>query len=209
LFEIELKAWVDDPASVREKAGALAKFTADFEKQDVYWFLASPLETQSAAPVSGVRIRKESFTANGKAPETLSLVTYKTKEVRAGVEVNDEKEFVVAAPPGAAIDASLNAFEGLLGRLGLKPGISKKKQGSVWTYGDAGRDISIELSNVDRLGVFVELEILAGNNEPETVSRARARLMALLQLIGIGEDKIETRYYTEMLAAFNADNQGH
>jgi predicted adenylyl cyclase CyaB len=208
LFEIELKAWVDDSNAVKERISTLAEFTADFEKEDIYWIPVSRPESLSAAPLSSVRIRKETLKSRGKEPEHLVLVTYKVKEIRSCIEINDEKEFAVTAPSDtdAARKASLNAFEGLLHRLGLKAGVSKKKQGTAWKYGDGNSHgcgsapISVELSRVDRLGVFVELEILTGSDDSETVNTARARLMALLKLIGIGDDKIETRYYNDMLA---------
>jgi adenylate cyclase class 2 len=216
LFEIELKAWVDDSKIVKERISALAEFTADFEKDDLYWFPVSRPKPLSAAPLSSVRIRKETLKPQDKEPEHLVLVTYKIKELRDGIEINDEKEFAVTAPSDteAARKAAQSAFEGLLHRLGLEPGVSKKKQGTAWKYAagigagtgdgnsrDCGSEpISVELSRVDRLGIFVELEILTGSNDPETVNTAHARLMALLKLIGICEDKIETRYYNEMLA---------
>jgi adenylate cyclase class 2 len=208
LFEIELKAWVDDFNTVKGRIGALAEFTADFEKEDVYWLPVSRTDSLSAVPSSGVRIRKETLRTQEKEAEHLVLVTYKVKELRNGIEINDEKEFAVTAPPDtdAAGKTSLSAFEGLLYRLGLEAGVSKKKQGTVWKYDDGNsrgcgsEPISVELSRVDGLGIFVELEILTGGNNTETVSIARSRLMALLKLIGIGEDKIETRYYNDMLA---------
>ncbi|MDR1148932.1 MAG: CYTH domain-containing protein [Spirochaetaceae bacterium] len=210
MFEIELKAWVDDSDAVKKRISALAEFTADFEKEDIYWIPVSRPESPPAAPLSSVRIRKETLKPQGKEPEHLILVTYKVKELRSCIEVNDEKEFAVTAPSDtdAARKASLNAFEGLLYRLGLKAGVSKKKQGTAWKYAagigdgsDCGRDpIYVELSRVDRLGVFVEVEILTYSNDSETVNTARDRLMALLKLIGISADKIETRYYNDMLA---------
>jgi adenylate cyclase class 2 len=185
-FEIELKAWVDDRESVEKRIGGLAEFTADFEKEDVYWMPVSRGETGAGLPLSGVRVRSETVRARGEAARNLVLVTYKTKEVRGGIEVNDEKEFAVTGLP---------AFEELLRRLGLEAGVSKKKRGRSWRYGG----ITVELSDVERLGCFVELEIMANDDSAETVDAARAALLSFLKLAGIAEDRIETRYYNEML----------
>lgn len=196
-FEIELKAWVDDRQAVERRIGELADLTADFEKEDRYWIPLEPAGGRGALPVSGVRVRRETVSARDGAVESFTLVTYKTKEVRDGIEINEEKEFMLkAAPDGDGDAAAFKAFEELLERLGLAPGRHKKKWGRSWKYGG----ITVELSDVERLGCFLELEILAGDSGGETVERARKSLLGLLALIGIKEDRIETRYYNEMLA---------
>ncbi|MDR2444726.1 MAG: CYTH domain-containing protein [Spirochaetaceae bacterium] len=198
-FEIELKAWVDDREAVEQRIGALADLTADFEKEDRYWIPAILTGGRCAVPVSGVRIRRETVRGRDGATESFTLVTYKTKEVRGGIEVNDEKEFLLKAAPNgipACDDAAVKAFEELLERLGLAHGMHKKKLGRSWKYGS----IAVELSDVESLGCFLELEILAGDNDSETVELARKSLLGLLALIGINENRIETRYYNEMLA---------
>ncbi|MDR1256395.1 MAG: class IV adenylate cyclase [Spirochaetaceae bacterium] len=191
-FEIELKAWVDDRKAVEKRAGELAEFTADFEKEDVYWVPVSRSGMGGGALLSGsgVRIRRETLKAQGAAARSHVLVTYKTKEVRGGVEVNDEKEFTVTGLP---------AFEELLRRMGFEAGISKKKRGRSWRYGGGADGITVEISDVERLGCFMELEIMAGDNGANTVNAAREKLLSFLKLAGIGEDRIETRYYNEML----------
>ena len=200
-FEIELKAWVDDRQAVERRIGELADLTADFEKEDSYWIPLEPAGGRGAIPVSGVRVRRETVRARDGATESFTLVTYKTKEVRGGIEVNDEKEFMLKAAPdgtqsGDGGGTAVKAFEELLERLGLAPGRHKKKWGRSWKYGG----ITVELSDVERLGCFLELEILTGDSGGETVERARKSLLGLLALIGIKEDRIETRYYNEMLA---------
>ncbi|MDR3167174.1 MAG: class IV adenylate cyclase [Treponema sp.] len=183
--EIELKAWVDDPAALRDRISSLAEYGTSFEKEDTYWFPETG-GGKNLSP-SGIRVRKEwDVPAPGDRGSRIILVTYKTKEIREGIEVNEEREFEVSDG---------EAFEELLTRLGFRGDISKKKRGWAWNYGD----IRIELSQVAGLGWFTELEILAGNAEPETVRTARKGLLSLLGKLGIGEDKIESRYYTELL----------
>jgi adenylate cyclase class 2 len=190
-IEIELKAHVDDPGPVREKLDALARYEGEFLKDDIYWRygicgkLKSPENGRESPPFS-IRIRKESGRDAGGRSRNAVIVTYKSKETRDGIEVNREQEFSVS---GA------EPFEELLSRLGFRPAISKRKSGFSWDYDG----ISAELAEVAGLGWFAELEILAGDDNPETVRTASRRLLELLAKLGIGEDRIEPRYYTEML----------
>ena len=186
-IEIELKAWVDNPGAVKEKLGGLALYNGEFLKEDTYWEQENP-GIGPQLPLSGVRIRKESGRdAEGKDCDVI-IVTYKSKETQEGLEVNYEREFSVS---------DIKAFEELLGQLGLKPVIGKRKSGFSWNY----NGITAELTEVAGLGWFAELEILAGDSKPETVRTARRRLLELLAKLGIDEARIEPRYYTEMLRA--------
>jgi adenylate cyclase class 2 len=190
-IEIELKAHVDDPGPIREKLDALGRCNGKFLKDDIYWRQdigekrENPENGRRSPPFS-VRVRKESGIDTGGRTRRDVIVTYKSKETRDGIEVNYEREFSVS-------DAE--PFEELLGRLGFRQAISKRKSGFSWDY----NGISAELAEVAGLGWFAELEILAGDDSPETVRTARRRLLELLAKLGIGEDRIEPRYYTEML----------
>jgi adenylate cyclase class 2 len=118
-------------------------------------------------------------------------VTCKTREVREGIEINDEREFAVS-------DSA--CFEELLRRLGLKPGTRKHKQGWAWVFGDIRTELC-EVSGLRRsLGWFLEVEILAEDALAPTVAAARHKLLDLLEKIGIPGSRIEDRYYLELLA---------
>lgn len=180
--EIELKAWVDEPQRVRETIGTFATFMANYQKDDAYWLPATEIgpvaqEQKRGKLGSGIRVRQE----NGQV-----LVTLKKKEVRDGMEINDELEFSVSSAP---------AFEEFLHTLGFAIWIRKSKEGVAWRW----KNITIELSQVKNLGWFVELEILADSAEPELLARAREDLLQCLDRIGIPHTKIENRYYTELL----------
>ncbi len=177
--EIELKAWADDPAALTARIAGLAGPGTAYVKDDAYWRPAPAGAGGADGLGSGVRIRRQGAEA---------IVTYKRKEVREGIEVNDEREFQVS-------DAG--ALEELLSRLGLAVWIRKRKTGTAWQLDG----VTLELSLVDGLGWFAELEILAANDNPETVADARQRLLATLERIGIARERLEPRYYTEMLLA--------
>lgn len=188
-IEIELKAWVDDPASVRRSIAAFATPAGSYRKDDSYWRYPASPRTEGGAEESrqrvelgsGIRIRREDLS------DPAAVVNFKRKEVRDGIEVNDEREFEVS-------DAAV--FGDLLSRLGLAVWIRKRKIGEAWK----SDGVTIELSEIEGLGFFAELEILAEVDDAATVAEARKRLLATLGRIGIDSNKIETRYYTEMLA---------
>jgi adenylate cyclase class 2 len=189
--EIELKAHVSDMRAAKERFDRIAGKAGAVEKDDVYW--KGPPGTK--IPETGVRIRKE----RKNQCETI-LATYKVKEVREGIEVNDEKEFSVSDD---------KPFRELLERAGFQPDLWKHKEGWTWTQSGKDGAMTIELCAVKGrhpegpgeldLGTFAELEILADNKKPETVAAARTRLLDTLTRAGIREDQIEERYYSEML----------
>lgn len=182
-IEIELKAWVDDAEAVRKRLCAIGAYEGRYDKDDEYWRSRS-----GTALGSGVRIRRLKTAGEDGEERTAAVITFKKKEVRDGIEVNDEREFEVS-------DAE--AFAELLSRLGLAPWIRKRKIGESWSIDG----ITAELSEIVGLGKFVELEILSDTDAAEVVASARKRLSDALSTLGVGEDRVEARYYTEMISA--------
>jgi adenylate cyclase class 2 len=192
-IEIELKVRVGDPRALNERLSRLAPLPAlSFEKEDCYW---------TAVPGGGdggdglkrpvVRLRKERTVYPGGETEEKALVTHKVKEVREGIEINDEREFTVSDPA---------VFEGLLQGLGLEPGMRKNKRGWAWTVGGIHAELC-EVSGLKRsLGWFLEIEILAESAEEPVVAGAREKLLDFLEKIDVPRDRIEERYYSELLA---------
>ena len=188
--EIEVKAHVHDSKALKALLHEKAEYSGAFEKDDTYWVFAPELRTP-AVPSSRVRLRREKRSLPDGSGESVTLVTYKTKEVRDGIEINDELEFEVTPGP---------EFERFLKTMGFKPGFYKQKRG----WGFSRGEISAELVEVEKLGWFIELEILvdameAGERE-KTVAEGREKLLGFLAALGIGREAIESRYYTEMLA---------
>jgi adenylate cyclase class 2 len=198
--EIELKAHVRDPRgplALKAEMSLLAPPPLSFEKDDCYWVAADycpPASVSGAIPKSGVRLRRESTRYPDGGAEEKTLVTYKSKEVREGIEINDEREFTVSDG---------DTFGELLKRLGLEPGVRKHKQGWAFTFGNIYAELA-EVSggvsgNTRNLGWFLELEILANEAGAETVAAARKELLGLLEKLNVGKECIEERYYSEML----------
>jgi len=192
-YEIELKAHVADFEATKRLLFEKAAYKWAFVKDDTYWFpVRTPSERNSGEAAAdllpaGVRVRRESRSFPDGKEESFCFVTYKIKEVKDGIEINDEKEIEIRS-------ASCE-FEELLRRLGLKINITKRKRG--WSF--LHNEINAELTEVEGLGWFVELEILADNNREETVVQGRKELMDFLDSLGIERGAIESRYYSEML----------
>ena len=179
-IEIELKAHVKDREALKATLDEKAKFCGSFVKEDCYW-LATP-----DMPVSKLRFRREKLCLPDGSEKETYFTTCKIKELRDGIEINDEFEFEVNPGP---------AFEEFIKQLGFTPDISKRKQG--WAYSWKG--ICAELAEVEGLGWFLELEILAEDKQEKTLLQARNRLLDLLNELGIDRQDIESRFYTEML----------
>ena len=91
-IEIELKASVEDHRSLKEQISLLSPPSFSFEKDDCYWAAGDGKESPLR---SGVRLRRERIAFPGGETGEKTLVTYKVKEVRDGIEINDEREFSV------------------------------------------------------------------------------------------------------------------
>lgn len=185
MTEIELKARVADPQAVRDRLNAGAVFRCAVVKNDSYWHKNGTQPDEANAPGRAVKLRLREENGN-------STVTYKRKEVRGALEVNDEREFCVT---------DRDSFEIFLTDLDFSPYRTKRKQTEVWDWkAEDGTAVTIELSLVDRLGWFVETEILVPEADTAQVEAAAVALQSALALCGLGEDDLEPRFYTEMLA---------
>jgi len=167
-IEVELKARIDNPDEMRERLHRTARFVHSFEKQDIYF--TRPGEAEGL-----FRIRNE---------DGSNTVTYKRKTIEEGIEVNQEHEFIVS-------DAT--EFLGFCEYLGYIKYIEKHKTGDLFSY----RKASLELTFVESLGWFVEIEYLV--DEDSEVDAARKRLHDILSDLNISKERIEARYYTDML----------
>jgi adenylate cyclase class 2 len=186
--EIELKARVEDPEAVKRRLFGLGVWGGAYTKEDCYWKADAG---NSMLPASGLRVRRESRKLPDGNAASACTVTFKTKEKRDGIEVNEETEFTVSDG---------DAFSALLSRLGLHEDYRKTKTGEVWTVDGITAELAEVGDSRRSLGVFLEIEIIADNDNPATVETARARLLGLLADCGLGEDRIESRYYAEMLS---------
>lgn len=192
-YEVELKAWVDDPAATETRLRERFRLEGRFDKEDVYY--RAPVQVDGRR--EEFRLRVERWSPAGSAagsPDTgepagepQAVVTWKAKSRSGGLEVNEEREFAVSNPA---------EFRALAERLGCTVFFRKKKRGVRFS----NRDTTLELEEVEGLGTFIEIETLIENDAPDTVAAASARIRGLLRELGVSEDRIEERYFIELLS---------
>ncbi len=174
MLEVELKAKVREKSAVEARVGSFARFLRAFDKFDEYWHGPGWRADRGAR---GFRLRID----DGQA-----VVTFKQKNISAGIEINRETEFEVS-------DAS--AFRSLVERMGCEPFYRKCKTGSAWDY----RGCTVELVDVAGLGSFIEIERLLENDDSAGTAKAKEELRSVLALAGVPESAIEARRWSEML----------
>lgn len=176
VYEIELKVHVEEPGSLKALLDRSCEFRESYDKYDVYY--AYPRGQARERADKTFRVRK-----NGDS----CAVTIKEKRLEGGIETNLEKEFTVS---------SWELFTWFIEDLGCARKIVKIKRGDLYAMGD----INLELSLVEGLGWFLEVEKLVSADDPAQHEAARREILAVLGKLGIREDRIEPRYYTDMLA---------
>ena len=189
--EIELKVRIDFPDEIKTRFSSFAAYCCKYEKSDTYWYFPD-------SDYSKLRVRQELKTT-AEEQTSRSIVTCKTREMRGGIEVNDEKEFTVS---------DREIFEELLRKLGLQAGIKKQKRGWAWEYREESfPPVLAELSEVlsldctvKPLGWFLELEITGSTFDEDSIGQYREHLLNVLKKLKIPIEKIECRPYSELLA---------
>ena len=207
MFEIELKAHVDDREAVIAALNSFAVYGGALQKEDAYWHAA--LECKEVT----VRLRRESrfggedaggFASRSKTDDegnprsSRVLFTYKRKEVRtvsdgASIEVNEEKECECS---------NADAIESFLADAGFTVCLRKSKRVLSWRFEDA----LFELCDVEGLGDFLEIEIMANERGTDEAAAAEEKLLLLLDKCAISRDRIEKRYYSELLRLARAED---
>lgn len=174
-IEVEIKAWVKNFDSLKDKLDKEYFFVNEYEKEDVYLKGIDSITDEEKE----IRLRRIA----GK-----SIVTYKDRSHQDNVEVNVEKEFSVDKP---------KEFLFTMEKLGFIPYIRKNKKGFQYRSGD----ITIELSHVQKLGDFIEIEYIV-SRELE-VDLAKNEIYKILDDLGIERSDIEKKFYVQMLLELN------
>ncbi len=171
-FEVEIKGWLRQPAEIEARAAQLGVFAGETLKEDIYFRRRGETST---LPAERFRLRREAGT---------SVVTFKRLVEASGVEVNQEIEFTVDDP---------HAFFQFADRFGFEPFVVKRKKSRVYRVERA----RVELNEVEHLGHFVEIEILA--DEEAFVPIARTEVARLFTRLGLAPTDLEPRRYIELI----------
>jgi predicted adenylyl cyclase CyaB len=114
------------------------------------------------------------------------ICTYKRRTLTRGLEVNEENEFYLSGG---------KLFMELLEELGCTPALRKTKRGRRYSC----QGLTVEVSDVGGLGLFVEAEKVLESASAEDISRWEKTIRDFLADIGVREEDIEERPYSLML----------
>jgi adenylate cyclase class 2 len=178
MLEIEVKHCLPDRAAVEARLrdwGAVV--VADHAEADHY--LNAP-DRDFARTDEAFRLRRIG---------EQNLLTYKGPRRAGGSKTRTEIE--VPCPPGEAAAA---AFLNLLGALGYRPTAVVRKRRRIYEWPRGGFKVHACLDDVEGVGRFVELEIVADDDQFEAASRT---VLAIAGELGLGP--AERRSYLEQL----------
>ena len=177
-YEVEMKFPVADMGALEDRLIGLGVDISPAQSE-VDMYFAHPAR-DFAQTDEALRIRRK-----GKA----NFLTYKGPKVDATTKTRHEIDLTL--PPD---EQTAQAWTGLLEALGFTPVgevfKSRRKARIVWR----GREVEISLDQVEQLGTFVELELIA---EPPQVEDARQCIMSLAKALGL--EGSERRSYLELL----------
>lgn len=177
MLEIELKAKVENGATVRRLLESFMTYAGQIDKSDEYWSL----------PVTANFISMVGFRLRLRIEPGQATVTFKEKTYTDNIEVNKEVEFGI-------LDA--DAFRTFLGKMSAKLLYRKKKSGTSWK-GDDG--IIAELVDVDGLGEYLEVETMREEDAVIDVEAIKRDLIEVIQRCGLPISSVEPRPYSQLL----------
>jgi adenylate cyclase, class 2 len=178
MLEVEVKYRLPDPAAVEARLrewGAIV--VADHAEADHY--LNAP-DRDFAWTDEAFRLRRIG---------EQNLLTYKGPRRDTGSKTRTEIE--VPCPPG---DAAAEAFLKLFQSLGYRPTAVVRKRRRIHEWRRDGFTVHACLDEVENVGRFVELEIVANDDQYAVASQTVLRIAADLAL-----GPTETRSYLEQL----------
>lgn len=175
-MEVEQKFRVDSLAKIERRLKKL-NATVGEPQEEVDLYFAHP-SRDFAQTDEALRIRRK-----GRQ----SFVTYKGPKIDSTTKTRREIDLPIDSP---------DDWQALLEALGFRPVAEVRKRRRKAVLDWSAREIEISLDDVDRLGPFVELEIVtdAGQVDP-----AREAIRLLAAALGLVEN--ERRSYLGMLLA--------
>jgi len=178
MLEVEMKFRLPDAAALEQRLAALNVEESTVLNEEDYYFNAP--DRDFASTDEALRLRRI-----GQA----NFVTYKGPKQDLQTKTRPEIEV-----PLANGDEVAARFRQLLVRLGYRPVAVVRKRRRVYRSQVEGFPLEICLDDVDEVGQFAELEILATEAQ---FAPARDVLLRMAGQLGLGES--ERRSYLQML----------
>ncbi len=180
MLEVEVRyRTADRPGVVARLLAMGAELAEDRTDEDQYY----------NAPDRDLRAADEAFRL--RRVGVRNYLTHKGPRRDAETRTRTETEVPLADGPEAAAGAAR-----LLAALGFRPVVVVRKARQVYRFARAGFRLEACFDDVERVGPFVELEILA---EEHQYAAAKAVLLATAAELGLIE--VETRSYLGMVLA--------
>lgn len=178
-FEVEQKFHVDDLAELERRLAEVGAVEQRSERHaDSYYNHPSRdfAETREA-----LRVRRV---------DGVPLVTYKGTKLPGAIKAREELEWRL--DPG---DPDGRSMEKLLQLLSFRPvAVVQKRRRHYWMPTDSA-DFGVMIDEVDSLGLFAEIELIA--RDSAEIETARTRIDQLSQRIGL--HRAESRSYLRMI----------
>ncbi|MDP4039670.1 MAG: class IV adenylate cyclase [Candidatus Pacearchaeota archaeon] len=169
--EVETKIKVKDIKEARKKIKKIARFVKKEKKVDDYFSLE-----YFDYPEKSLRTRHR-----GKKIE----VNFKQRKgYSGGVHAKEEVQFFVS---------DLDGFFNLINDFGFRNWMHKEKTTELY---QTKNKVNIELNNVDKLGWFIEVEVLCNKKD---IMEARKKVINVRRRLGYSMKDVEKRGYTKML----------
>ena len=180
MLEVEVRYRTSDRAGVVARLESWgATLAQDRTDEDLYF----------QAPDRDFKARDEAFRLRRIGPA--NFLTFKGPKRDAEIRARTEIEVPLGDGPEVATDITR-----LLAALGYKPVVTVRKRRQVYRFDRSGFRMELCFDELERVGPFVELEILAPEDQYE------AAKAALLQTAGeLGLTEKETRSYLGMVLA--------
>ena len=178
MLEIELKFAVEDFAPLREKLRAWGSEPAEPHVESDFYHNAPDRDFRQTG--EAFRLRRIGI---------MNRLTYKGPKQAGPTKTRREIEVPLAEGPEAAADCLV-----LLEQLGYQPTALVRKVRRECPYRRDGFDMTICLDELDEIGRFVEVEILA---EPDKRDQAQTTLLAVAAELGLTHS--EQRSYLGMV----------
>lgn len=173
-LEIELKIAIDE----NQLDDLINKVTS--------YFTLEPLKKEK---VDFYYKKEDQFVRLREVDEKLLLTIKERSRTEDGVELNKEKELLLAKE-------FKNQSTSILSLLGYTFYQSKKKRGYLWTK----ENLSVELVEVNQLGWFLEAEFIENKGVDKNLRKQRERdLKELVGQFGLDVKMIEKRPYLQLL----------
>lgn len=167
-YEVEQKFPTTEMPALEAKLAALGA-TVSHPRLEVDVYFAHPAR-DFAATDEALRIRRG---------ESSSYITYKGPKIDSTTKTRREIELPLGADEGADV-----AWGGLLEALGFTPvgEVRKRRRKALVSW--QGRKVEASLDDVEGLGTFIELELIAEADGVEAAKACVASLAATLGLSG-------------------------